>query len=183
MIVKHKPLFKFMVIAFSCYATWFIIYESWLMPEGKVDFWLTDLITKNAICILKVVGYNVSHQIEWTKHYISGPLGKILGIANACNGLVLYPIFIGFIIASPGKIKNKLVMILVGSIGIYTMNLLRVIVLCIIQIEGPEYLDFNHKYTFVVLVYGFIFFLWMIWINKYSGIELNKSTNNNVNQV
>jgi hypothetical protein len=40
--------------------------------------------------------------------------------------------------------------------------------LALIQYKAPEYLDFNHHYTFTVIVYAFIFLLWMIWVNKFS---------------
>jgi len=32
----------------------------------------------------------------------------------------------------------------------------------------PEYLNFNHTYTFTFMVYAFIFLLWMIWVNRFS---------------
>jgi hypothetical protein len=45
---------------------------------------------------------------------------------------------------------------------------LRAAILALIQLKAPEHLDFNHHYTFTVIVYSFIFALWMIWVNNFS---------------
>jgi hypothetical protein len=42
--------------------------------------------------------------------------------------------------------------------------------LIFIQIKSPESLEFNHKYTFTLLVYSLIFALWMLWVNRYSNL-------------
>ena len=47
-------------------------------------------------------------------------------------------------------------------------NLLRVVSLVIIQFNRPQSLKFNHDYTWTVLVYGFIFWLWYLWATRFS---------------
>ena len=38
-----------------------------------------------------------------------------------------------------------------------------VVVLARMQATAPEWLEFNHDYTFTVLVYGLVFALWYLW--------------------
>jgi hypothetical protein len=40
--------------------------------------------------------------------------------------------------------------------------------LVLINNHYPQYLDFNHLYTFTILVYAIIFILWYIWAKKYA---------------
>jgi exosortase/archaeosortase family protein len=48
------------------------------------------------------------------------------------------------------------------------LNVLRVVALAIIAKYCPQYLNFNHTYTFTFVIYSFIFLLWIIWVNKFS---------------
>jgi hypothetical protein len=43
--------------------------------------------------------------------------------------------------------------------------------LALIQFYNPAYLEFNHHYTFVVIVYGIIFGLWIIWVNRLTTLK------------
>jgi len=86
----------------------------------------------------------------------------------ACNGQVLYALYIGFILATPGLTKHKIAAISLGSISIFVVNSLRVIALCLIKVNAPQYLAFNHKYTFTVVVYSCIFAMWMLWIKYFA---------------
>jgi len=92
----------------------------------------------------------------------------VLRIAYICNGLILYVIFLIFMVSFPGPLKHKAWFIPLGLIIIYLSNLLRVVALVIIQIYAPDYLVFNHKYTFTMVIYGVIFLLWIIWVKMIS---------------
>jgi hypothetical protein len=43
--------------------------------------------------------------------------------------------------------------------------------LAIIVDINPEWLDFNHDYTFTILVYAAVFALWYLWIEKFSPLK------------
>lgn len=170
-MLNNKHVIRFTIIAIACYLLWFVVYDLWIYKLGSVDFWLTNQVAENVVSVMRVLGYAVFHQEHWTKHFIAGETGRILAISNACNGMVLYPLFAGFIIATPGRWIKKIIMICIGMLIIYWVNIIRVVILCLIEINAPQYLEFNHKYTFVILVYSVIFGLWVLWINKFSYIK------------
>jgi len=63
-----------------------------------------------------------------------------------------------------------------GIVLIFALNVLRVVGLAIVQKNVSEkWLEFNHTYTFTIIVYAFIFGLWLIWVNKIAGKKLFKS--------
>jgi exosortase family protein XrtF len=89
-------------------------------------------------------------------------------IGGPCDGVAIMAIFLIFVSAFPGNQIHKLWYIPLGILLIHFINVLRVAGLTLINFYAPEYLDFNHNYTFTFLVYGFIFILWITWVNKFS---------------
>jgi exosortase family protein XrtF len=176
MLKKNRPLLQFVAIAVVLYLIWFIGYNLWLEPDGRLDQWLTGITASATSKILAVFGYQTSYAVFPSKStiYIDGK--HLLGIAHVCNGLVLYALFAGFLVSFPGSWQNKLWFIPVGMFLIYVVNVLRSVSLCLIKIHNPESLDFNHRYTFTLVMYSFIFLLWMLWVNKFSGVTSKKST-------
>jgi exosortase/archaeosortase family protein len=76
------------------------------------------------------------------------------------------------VVAFPGPWKKKMWFVPLGILSIYLINSLRVIGLAVNHMVSQESFDFNHKYTFTILIYGAIFFFWMIWVNRFSGINV-----------
>ncbi|MEW6470546.1 MAG: archaeosortase/exosortase family protein, partial [Bacteroidota bacterium] len=94
-----------------------------------------------------------------------------LWIGDPCNGIALFSLFTFFIIAYPGPWKKKLWYIPLGILSIHIINILRITALCIIVLKRPEYLEFNHTYTFTILVTAYVFLLWMIWARKFGRLK------------
>jgi exosortase family protein XrtF len=163
-------LLRFIVLAVVSYLAWFFLYDLWLKPNGMLDRWLTDQIASATSGGLNLLGYESSYKSSAFRSsvYINGKY--LLGIAHVCNGLVLYALFTGFIVCFPGNIRQKLWFIPAGTVSIYLINILRAITLSLIKLHAPQSLDFNHRYTFTLVMYSFIFVLWMIWVNRFSGI-------------
>ncbi len=101
----------------------------------------------------------------------------IVGIANSsgvkigppCNGLNLMALYIGFLILIPGNIKQKLRFIALGILVIHVLNIIRVLALILLAYYAPQYLEFNHSYTFNLIIYLVIFFMWLKWIKQKGG--------------
>lgn len=169
----QKQLLAFIVKAVLLYIVWVLIYDFYIQPAQKIDAWLNYRVATESSLFLKLFGFNGSTLpgINQTIVQIDG-VGMV-GVGNPCNGLELFVLFAGFIICFPGSYKNKLWYIPVGLIVIHLVNAFRTFSLSLIQLKAPEYLDFNHHYTFTVIVYLLIFYLWIIWVNKYSNIDLS----------
>ena len=89
-------------------------------------------------------------------------------VGTGCSGLELYLLFFGFILLMKGSWKDKIWFIPLGFLTILALNIIRIVVLSIIYYHVPQYLNFNHKYTFVIIVYAAMFGLWILWIKKFS---------------
>ncbi|GAA4382362.1 exosortase X [Hymenobacter koreensis] len=156
---------RFLVVAGALYLVWFFGYEQWLAPDGRLDAALCNHIASTSGSALRAMGFDASlPQPTWLA--VEGRPAVIVGAP--CNGLVLYALFTGFIIAFPGPWRHKLVYIPLGIGLIFLLNIGRVVALALNQHYAHQSVDFNHHYTFSFVVYGFIFYLWMRWVRRYT---------------
>ncbi len=169
----------FLVRAALLTVIWLFLFYLVIIPHTNINRDLCYLVAKNATSLLTVFdsGYHVSFVFR-DKYFLNTVCYNdncVVGVGRPCNGLELFALFAGFVIAFPGNWKHKLWYIPAGILVIHILNVMRVASLTLIQLNYPQYLQFNHKYTFTVLVYALTFWLWMIWVNKFSAA--NKSTN------
>jgi exosortase family protein XrtF len=165
-IYFKNPFVVFFAKAIGLYALWYVIYENWLHPKGKLDLILIDQIISLSSKILTSLGFlliEFPYDSQFRSIGIDGTHG--LWVGDPCNGLAIFALFSGFIIAFPGSLKHKLWFLPLGIFAIHLLNVLRVVALAIVQYYFPDWLDFNHTYTFTILVYTIVFILWMLWVN------------------
>lgn len=168
MDLRSNIILKILFRLFLLYIVWFLVYNLWLHPEETLDLLVVDntiLISKK---ILETFGYMVFTGADRLIG-IDGSGG--LWIGDRCNGVTLFAVFTGFILAFPGSIKHKLWFIPAGILCIHFLNILRIVVLAILDVHSRAWTEFNHTYTFNLIIYGFIFYLWILWINHFSPIK------------
>jgi exosortase family protein XrtF len=164
MLQEQRETVRFLAIAMGLYLLWYFVYDQWLFPDGRLDTWLSVQEAALSGFLLNLLGFGGSS---------TGPIVKLQGynvvlIGNPCNGMVLFGLFAGFILAYPGAWKSKLFFIPAGMLAIYLLNVLRIVALALNSFYSRHTLDFNHKYTFAFVVYAFIFAFWMLWIKHYA---------------
>ena len=157
--------------ALALYLCWFILYDHYLQPMGQPDLWLTKMTAFTAAGGLNLLGFPAEVDNTSPISYLLLNGKKVVGVGHACNALVLFAIFVGFIIIFPGKIFHKLWFMAAGIVLVFFVNVLRVLSLTLVSLHWPEAVNFNHKYTFTILVYGFIFGLWMLWVKYFSDVK------------
>ena len=92
----------------------------------------------------------------------------IVRIVEGCNGISVIILFISFIVAFSGSLKNTLFFIFGGTILIYILNVLRIALLIVLMYYFPEIKHLLHGVLFPAIIYGTVFILWVIWVNKFS---------------
>jgi len=89
-------------------------------------------------------------------------------VVEGCNSVSVIILFVAFIVAFSGKWKTTFFYILSGSVLIYSVNLLRVVLLSMWLYHYPEYKEVLHAVVFPVIIYGMVFLLWVFWVNRFS---------------
>jgi exosortase family protein XrtF len=164
----NEPIIKFLCVGFTLYISWFALYEWWIHPMKVFDKMVIDSTINISKSVLSTLGYIVEINGDRMMR-IRGTPGLFIG--DSCNGISLFALFSIFIIAFPGKIIYKLIYIPAGILIIHLLNIVRVIILAIIETYSYSWTEFNHTYTFTIIIYGCIFLMWLFWINKLSGVH------------
>jgi len=164
-VKNQKHVLFFIASAIGLYLTWYVVYDSWLKKDGRLDHLLTVNAAQNGAGLLRVMGFD-AHVEHRSKIFIGNR--SVVKIDHPCNGLELYALFAGFILIYPGSWKKKLLFIPVGLAVIYLLNMVRLAVLALNLIYSEHTFNFNHKYVFTFVVYMVIFGLWMLWVNRFS---------------
>ena len=159
---KHKQIIVFLLRALGIYLAWSLLYDGWLYEDKRVDALLVKHLISSSSALLQFTGYTVYTQVGLIG--ITEP--SVLVVSPSCDGLSLFVLFAGFIIAYPGKWKQKFIFIPIGLLIIDALNVLRIAALVLIVYKKPQWLEFNHSYTFTLIMYLIIFGLWMWWIKR-----------------
>lgn len=170
MAFLKNPITRFLILLLGFYIGWYLVYNLWLHPAETIDLFVIDITIKASRWLLELFGYTVFTGVERVIG-VDGTGG--LWVGDNCNGMALFALFTGFILAYPGNWKKKLVFIPLGIISIELLNILRIICLAILDTHSRDWTEFNHTYTFTIIIYGFIFLLWMLWTNKVSDKNLS----------
>ena len=149
------------------------IYQTYLNRfDGKnaeVDSF-TQLVAEQSAAVLSWFdskSYTLPHLTEPTvKLFYKGKY--ISRIIEGCNALSVIILFISFVIAFTGKFKRTILFIVFGIVLIHVLNIGRIALLCVALYNLPQYEHLLHGVIFPLVIYGVVFLLWVIWVNKYS---------------
>lgn len=159
------PRWQFLLAAAGLYLGWLLLYEGVLAPDGRLDRWLSVNIAAASAGLLRGLGFAATVGADTSLLLMGGRPAVIVGAP--CDGLVLYALFAGFIIAFPAPLRPKLWFIPLGVLVLYLLNIVRVGALALNQHYAHQSVDFNHHYTFSFVVYVCICLLWMWWVRRH----------------
>ena len=161
---------KFIVKVVTIYLVWYLIYELWLLPDGRLDHALSVNIASITAGILSAFGEDV-----FLYERVVGIVGAAgVEIVDGCNGISAIGLFLGFIFAYPGRWVPRISFSLFGIGLIYLVNIARIIVLSYTQLYWPRAFSFTHDYSTTAIFYIVIFLLWMIWVNTGEADQFGK---------
>jgi exosortase/archaeosortase family protein len=171
-----QPLILFLFKAVFIWLLWMLLYGI-VFKKDEINDPVTSIEANITAQVFKVLGYNVSlsndhilryknlsgeEQIVHNKQYILIDNKPIIGIATACNGVELFAMFIGFLIAFGGR-KKLIPFLVFGLLSIFLINTFRIVCITWISMFNREQADFHHHYTFMFIIYGYILWLWHRW--------------------
>lgn len=173
LLVKYKLVIRFIVTFLSVYAVLTLGYNLYLnLSDGSKFYpdYMTHLVARQTNALINSIGYNaevIPHPNEPSMKIIIN--GKFVArVIEGCNAISIIILFIAFIVAFAGRWKTTLFYCFAGSIIVYAFNLIRIVILAIGLYHYPWRQDILHTVIFPMLIYGMVFLLWMIWVNRFS---------------
>ncbi len=163
-----RPALRFLLAFAGLYLLWVLGYDGLAGPDGRLDHFLSANLAATSGAVLRLTGFAAGTAP-------ANPLLVVLNgrpsvaVGNPCNGLLLYALFAGFVVAFPGPGRHKLWFVPLGIFVIYALNVGRVALLALNHVYWHPTVDFNHHYTFTCIVYGAIAALWAGWARRGAG--------------
>lgn len=136
--------------------------------------YVTNLVAKQSKSLLETIGYEtqiVRHPREASMKLIINDK-FVARIIEGCNSISIIILFVSFIIAYAGKFKTTLFYLLFGSVMIYVVNLIRIVILSVGLYHYPWRREILHTVIFPLIIYGLVFLLWMFWVNRFSNLKV-----------
>jgi exosortase family protein XrtF len=171
--IHYKPFLLFLVKFIFSYLVLTIIYQYYLnqfdIKNNEVDGF-TKLVSTQVEQLLLLFNGDAHIELHPSqpcyKFFYNGKY--VSRIIEGCNALSVIILFISFVIAFSGKLNNTIYFIISGSIIIHVLNITRIALLMVAFYNFPEANFILHDILFPLVIYGAVFILWIIWVNKFS---------------
>ncbi|MHC0443971.1 exosortase family protein XrtF [Flavobacterium sp. 3-218] len=170
-LIQFKPFLIFVSIFFLTYIVLTLLYKFYLNSYQVEDLdGVTMLSGRNSEQLLKLFNYDViiqkNSQNPWQDIILNGRY--IARITEGCNAVSVMILFVSFVAAFSGNLKKTLLFMFLGLISIYILNVIRISLLIVLVYNFPQYTRFLHGTFFPLMIYGYVFVLWIFWINRFS---------------
>lgn len=163
--INAHPQAYFWSVAGGLYLLWWLGYEHGLRPDGRLDQFLSEQVAAAAAWSLRAAGF-AAGTAPGAPHIVTMLGQPAVLVGAACNGLVLYALFIGFVLAYPDNGRRGGWFMLAGVVALYLINVARVAALALNHTYWYHTVDFNHHYTFTFVAYAAILSLWAWWARE-----------------
>ncbi len=171
--IHYKPfllfLFKFLIV----YLILTFGYQKYLAQFDATQFEVddvTELVANHTKQMLLFFNYDSSTSFHESQPAIKFFFNKkfIARIVEGCNAVSVILLFVTFVLAFTGKWKSTVFFIIVGTGIIYGLNVIRIALLVGLIYYYPSQEPLLHGVIFPLFIYGAVFLLWIIWVNKFS---------------
>ncbi|WP_445738102.1 hypothetical protein [Mariniflexile sp.] len=174
------PIRLFLGKALLFFILWKIVYGISLLSSNTVDNVLTNHVGTSSVWVLNnftaLSGFTAKEEIyqevlgNRTIEHLSSAIYhnnyKVLNIAQACNGLELLVLYIGFIVCMPSKIVRKILYIVIGVVLLDIINIMRCVGLIYLREYFHAYFEVAHHYVFKIMIYTATFLIWVVFSRK-----------------
>ena len=172
-LTQYKPFLIFLLKFFLSYAILTFLYQIYLNKYDTTQFEvdaITKIVARQAQQTTTFFGYHseIADNLEQSSVKFFVKEKYVARVVEGCNAISVIILFIAFVIAFKGKIKQTFFFVFLGSILIYVLNIIRIALISIALYKFPAYEHLIHGVIFPLIIYGVVFVLWIVWVNKFS---------------
>ncbi len=159
-------IFKFLLIYLLLVVLYNMYLRQYAGDTDPVTRWVGQVVTKIYHYLgLQVQTVPIGHE-PGLKLLINGQY--VARIIEGCTAASVIILFGAFVISFGQSLKKSLVFAVVGSLLIFGFNLLRIVFLGYLLFAWPQYQELAHRVIFPAIIYGFVVWLWLIFVKKYN---------------
>ena len=175
---NNKPILLFLLKFFISYLIMVGLYSVYLSKTQQKETLyscspITTSVAKQTAIMIGFFGFKAEveqHQDELSLKVLVNNK-YVSRVIEGCNSVSIIILFLAFIIAFSGSFKTTFIFGFVGSLLIYSTNIFRIAILSIGILLYPKQQEILHSLVFPAIIYGMVFLLWVIWVNKFSDFK------------
>lgn len=171
-IKQYRPFFVFLLRFFTVYIVLTVAYQFYLSIEVSAvePDAITQWVASQTEELLRLIGYTANVRAHGTQPSMMLILNNIYvaRIVEGCNAVSVIILFAAFVVAFKGTLKRTILFVLGGTIIIHILNVIRIVLLSMALLRYPQYEHMLHGVVFPLFIYGVVFALWVLWVNKFS---------------
>ena len=171
LITKYKSVIQFVLLFLGTYLVLSFCYSTYLKLSVGGSYhpdFVTHFVARQSTGLISNLGYDAEIVAHESKPQMILNMNKkyLASIIEGCNSISVIVLFIAFIVAFAQRFKKTFFFIVVGSMLIYIVNVIRIVILAISLHHYPQYEKLLHGVVFPGIIYGMVFLLWMLWIHR-----------------
>lgn len=171
--IPYKPFLLFLFRFLIVYLILTFGYQKYLAQFNATQFEVDDVTklvanhTKQTLLFFNFDSTTSIHESQpAVKFFFNNKF--IARIVEGCNAVSVIILFVTFVLAFTGKWKPTVIFISIGSGLIYCLNVVRIALLVGLIYYYPNQESLLHEVIFPLFIYGAVFLLWIVWVNKFS---------------
>jgi exosortase family protein XrtF len=158
---RYGPVLRFLAKAVAIYGVWYVLYDLWLLPDGRLDALVSQTVVHASHVVLS--GLGIDAVVDGRSIELAQASG--IQIVDGCNGISTIGLFAGFVLAFPGTARRRAVFLPLGIAVIYLANVARVSLLAGLQVHWPTAFESVHSLGAPAFFHLIVFGLWVLWAN------------------
>ncbi len=160
-----RQLWRFGLVCCSFLLLWVIGSAYGLGVASPLDSLLCRQLAVGSVWGLQAIGWQASVAADIPNLLLLNGQPTVV-VGAPCDGLVLYALLAGFVLAYPGSNQRRLWFIPMGIAALWLLNVIRIMALALNHRYSPETFEFDHHYAFSAVAYAALGGLWLLWTRQ-----------------
>jgi exosortase/archaeosortase family protein len=160
-----RQLWRFGLVSGGFLLLWIIGMAYGLGVNSPLDALLCRQLAVGSVWGLRAIGWQAGVATDMPNLLLLNGQPTVV-VGAPCDGLVLYVLLVGFVLAYPGPTQRRLWFIPAGIAALWLLNVIRIMALALNHRYSPETFDFDHHYAFSAVAYAALGGLWLLWTRQ-----------------
>lgn len=160
-----RQLWRFGLVSCGVLLLWIIGSAYGLGVASPLDDALCRQLAAGSVWGLQAIGWQADVATATPNLLLLNGLPTVV-VGAPCDGLVLYVLLAGFVLAYPGPAQRRLWFIPLGIAALWLLNVIRIMALALNHRYSPETFEFDHHYAFSAVAYAALGGLWLLWTRQ-----------------
>lgn len=161
-----RPAVRFLLWFLGIYMVGNLLYGVYIQSMYPLPDLFTKMVSAQTSGILNLAGQTTSvvNNVSEPTVLLQQEGKTVLRIYEGCNGINVMVVFVAFVVAFGGKVREQIIFVTVGIIILCMANLLRIGMLYWVARNYQSYFYYVHKYVFTIALYFVVLLLWAFWV-------------------